>query len=114
MLVSFSAALILASISRAQNPTLLLQHVNVIDVTTSAPRKAVDVLIRGGRIDTIASHVSRPHGSIVVPANGKFLIPGLWDMHVHVWDAGLAFPLITDQHRIRKHVPLWCAVDDSL
>ena len=29
----------------------------------------------------------------VIPARGKFLIPGLWDMHVHVWNADFAFPL---------------------
>ena len=29
----------------------------------------------------------------IVQARGQFLIPGLWDMHVHIWDADLAFPL---------------------
>jgi cytosine/adenosine deaminase-related metal-dependent hydrolase len=82
----------LASISQVRNPALLLQHVTVIDAT-GAELQAVDVLIRGNRIEKIASYVSPPRGSRVVPADGKFLIPGLWDMHVRVWEADLAFPL---------------------
>ena len=95
LVVNLVSALILglASFSQAQNPTLLLQHVTVIDATGAEPRKAVDVLIRGNRIEKIAAHVSPPRGARVLPADGKFLIPGLWDMHVHVWDADLAFPL---------------------
>jgi len=94
-MVSLASALILslASISQAQNPALLLRHVTVVDATGAPSRKAVDVLISGNRIQKIASHISPPRGSRVVPADGKFLIPGLWDMHVHVWDADLAFPL---------------------
>jgi imidazolonepropionase-like amidohydrolase len=95
LLASLASALILglASISQAQNPDLLLQRVTVIDSTGAEPHKAVDVLIRGNRIKKIASHVVPPRGARVVPADGKFLIPGLWDMHVHIWDADLAFPL---------------------
>jgi hypothetical protein len=97
-LVSVASALIfgLASISQAQNPALLLQQVTVIDASGAPSRKGVDVLdvlIRGSRIEKIASHISAPRGARVVPGEGKFLIPGLWDMHVHVWDADLAFPL---------------------
>jgi hypothetical protein len=29
----------------------------------------------------------------LIDGHGKFLIPGLWDMHVHIWDPDLAFPL---------------------
>ena len=83
----------LTSISQAQNSALLVQHVTVIDATGAPPHKGVDVLIRGNRIEKIASHVSPPRGARVIRADGKFLIPGLWDMHVHVWDADLAFPL---------------------
>ena len=83
----------LSSFVQAQNPALLLQHVNIIDTTGAASHGAVDVLIRNHRIEKIASHVSPPHRARVVSAAGEFLIPGLWDMHVHVWDADLAFPL---------------------
>jgi len=94
MLARLAPALILGltSISQAQNAALLLQSVTVIDSTGAEPHK-VDVLIRGNRIENIASRVAPPRGARVVPADGEFLIPGLWDMHVHIWDADLAFPL---------------------
>lgn len=93
-MVSLASALIigLASISQAQNSALLLQHVIVIDTTGAEPSRAADVLIHGNRIESVASHIS-PRGARVIPADGKFLIPGLWDMHVHIWNADLAFPL---------------------
>lgn len=95
-LLSLSSTLVLgpAAISQAQSPTLVLQHVTVIDVAGAPPRKGVDVLIRGHRIERIASRISLPHGARLLPADGKFLVPGLWDMHVHVWNADLAFPLL--------------------
>lgn len=96
LLVKLAAALLLGftSISQAQNRALLVQHVTVIDATGAPPRTGVDVLIYGNRIEKIASHISPPRGARVVHADGKFLIPGLWDMHVHVWNADLAFPLL--------------------
>ena len=93
--VSLASALVLGlvSSSQAQNQGLLLRHVTVIDATGASTRKGVDVLIRGDRIEKIAAKVPLPRGARVVRGDGKFLIPGLWDMHVHVWDADLAFPL---------------------
>lgn len=77
----------------AQSPDLLLQHVTVIGVTGAPPRTNVDVLIHAGHIQKITNHIAAPAGARVIPARGKFLIPGLWDMHVHVWNADRAFPL---------------------
>ena len=67
--------------------SLLLEHVTVIDSTGSAPRPDTCVLIEGGKIKSIASSgQSNPaDGSLIVDARGKFLIAGLWDMHVHAF-----------------------------
>lgn len=77
----------------AQSPTLLLRDVTVIDATGAPARKDVDVLIRGSRIEKVAQHIAAPPGATLLQGSGKFLVPGLWDMHVHIWDADLAFPL---------------------
>ena len=69
----------------AGSPPLVLQGVTVIDMTGAAPRPGMTVVIRDGRIETVSSEASVPRGSRVVDARGKFLIPGLWDMHVHLW-----------------------------
>ncbi len=49
----------------------------------------MSVTISGGRIASIApsSGAVVPHGMKVVNAAGKYLIPGLWDMHVHLTEA---------------------------
>jgi imidazolonepropionase-like amidohydrolase len=41
------------------------------------------IVITGDRISAIGDNISVPAGAQVVDATGKFMIPGLWDMHVH-------------------------------
>jgi imidazolonepropionase-like amidohydrolase len=64
---------------------LLLAHVTVIDVAGGVPKPDMTVVITGDHISEIgeAGKVVAPPGATVVDAAGKFLIPGLWDMHVH-------------------------------
>jgi hypothetical protein len=63
--------------------------VNVIDVIHGTAKPDLTVVIRGNRIIEIgaASAVTPPATAQVVDARGKFLIPGLWDMHVHLGNA---------------------------
>ncbi len=49
------------------------------------------MVLRGGLIDAIGSGIKPPEGSTVIDATGRFMIPGLWDMHVHVTDLGPDF-----------------------
>ena len=59
------------------------------------------MVIRNGRITGIApiGLIEESRNTIVVNATGKYLIPGLWDMHVHTafsdpaWDEKLLYPL---------------------
>jgi imidazolonepropionase-like amidohydrolase len=60
-----------------------LTGVTVIDVETGARRTGVTVLTQGDRIVAIGSKVAIPQGTSRVSGKGKFLIPGLWDMHSH-------------------------------
>ncbi len=81
----------------AQPKTLALTHVTVIDMTGAPPKRNVTVIINGSRIvDVGPSRRTRvPRGAqvMVVNATGKFLIPGLWDMHVHFTRVDTTFPL---------------------
>jgi imidazolonepropionase-like amidohydrolase len=65
---------------------LVLKGVNVVDVETATVRVEQDVLIRHGRIQVILD--SRDDRSLqsaqTVDARGQYLIPGLWDLHVHL------------------------------
>ena len=64
---------------------LAITHVNVIDATGTSIKADSTVLIEGDRITAISSSATfhLPTNTTVVNATGKFLIPGLWDMHVH-------------------------------
>jgi len=72
----------------AQQP-LLLTHITVVDVTGGPSKPDMTVAITGGRIASIlpSAGASVPPGAKVVNAAGKYLIPGLWDMHVHLTEA---------------------------
>jgi imidazolonepropionase-like amidohydrolase len=65
---------------------LALTHVNVIDATGAPLRPDMTVVIRQGQIVLVgrSKQVAVPKNAEVVDAKGKFLIPGLWDMHAHL------------------------------
>ena len=69
------------------NP-LVLTHVTLIDMTGAPPKPDMTVIISGNRIARVGktSQVPLPKFADVVDANGRFLIPGLWDMHIHWYD----------------------------
>ena len=83
-LVIFSIATIVVP-SSAADPVLAFRHVNVIDATGSPVRPDMTVVVEGQRIVDLgkSGHVQIPKSAKIVDASGKFLIPGLWDMHVH-------------------------------
>jgi imidazolonepropionase-like amidohydrolase len=74
----------------AQGGTIAITSVTVIDGTGSAARSDMTVIVRGGRIIAVdpAATAQAPADAVVIDGRGKFLIPGLWDMHVHLAKAG--------------------------
>lgn len=62
---------------------LLITGVTVVDVRTGNRLPDRNVLIAGGRISKITTRASAPRGAAVLDGRGRFLIPGLWDMHSH-------------------------------
>jgi len=66
---------------------LVFTHVTVIDATGAPAKPDMTVVVRGDRIAALdkTGKLTVPRNAQVVDATGKFLIPGLWDMHVHPW-----------------------------
>jgi len=67
--------------------TLIIDGVAVVDVVRGGVRSPMRVVVRNGRIVAVerAPRTSLPtEGDSVIDGRGKFLIPGLWDMHVHI------------------------------
>jgi imidazolonepropionase-like amidohydrolase len=65
------------------SPALLLRDVTLIDGTGASPREHVSVLVRSGVIEEIGESLEE-QGARIVEGRGRFLIPGLWDTHVHL------------------------------
>jgi len=70
----------------AKSSDLVVQNVTIIDVTGGALLSHRTVLLRDGKIADITEAGAERGGKRAVHVNGtgKFLIPGLWDMHVHM------------------------------
>jgi hypothetical protein len=64
---------------------IAIAHATVIDPGSATVRADQTVIVRDDRIVAVgdAARVATPPDSRVIDATGQFLIPGLWDMHVH-------------------------------
>jgi hypothetical protein len=95
LLILFCSSLVLAQQGTTPGQALVFTHVTLIDATGADARPDMTVVIRDGRIATLGRHAETrlPKNARVVDASGEFLIPGLWDMHVHEWNKEAFFPL---------------------
>ncbi len=85
------APLLLAASLSGQSPqpsvseTLAITHVTVVDTTGGPLQSDMTVEIRDGRITGLEKTSSTKRtGRQELDGHGKYLIPGLWDMHVHL------------------------------
>lgn len=103
--------LFLFACERAQPPTLAIRGVTVVDVMDGSLRLEQTVLVAGNRITAVgaADQIRTPDDADLVDGAGGFLIPGLWDMHVHsvanvTWDMG-----VRSISNAEWHLPLFLA-----
>ena len=98
ILVAFTL-LVLAThvVSSAQQPAaaLLISGATVIDVQTGASVKDRSILIEGSQIVRVGASgdVQAPPGAQAIDARGKWIIPGLMDLHAHVDSSTALLPL---------------------
>ena len=79
----------IGAVGRAQStPSVLIIHdVTVIDVTGAPAQPHRVVIVRDGKIEEVGNSREGMGGKLSgvhIDGSGKFLIPGLWDMHVHM------------------------------
>ena len=85
----FALSLLLATISciaQAQSGETVFRNVNVIPMTEETVIKNQDVLVKNGEIVAIGNTgtVKYKKDARLIEADGKYLIPGLAEMHAHV------------------------------
>lgn len=70
----------------AQNPPpdLLIRNGHVIDAKNGI-NAVMDVLVAGGKIAAVAAKIDPPAGARMVDATGLYVVPGLIDIHSHVF-----------------------------
>ncbi|HET6931659.1 MAG TPA: amidohydrolase family protein [Candidatus Acidoferrum sp.] len=86
---------------------LAITHAAIIDPATGSLRTDQTVVIAAGRIQRIvpSANYQPEKGARIIEARGKYLIPGLWDMHVHIagisadpkWSKNVILPLLIAQ-----------------
>jgi len=77
-------------------PSVVITHVTVIDTHGGPTQTDMTVLVHGRRIERVEkSKKENWPGATVLNGRGEFLIPGLWDMEVHLsWTTPSALPLL--------------------
>ena len=85
LLTAFFPAVIAQN--RSGGEVVVIEGATIIDGTGSGPQKGWIIVLGDGRIQDVgpASQVRRPDGARVIDADGKFIIPGLTDAHVHYY-----------------------------
>lgn len=85
LIVWLPTLLVAQSNKTAQNSSTVFNHVTVIDVMGAPSKSEMTVIVTGNQISAIGKtgKVRVPKNSQIIDATGKFMIPGLWDMHVH-------------------------------
>jgi imidazolonepropionase-like amidohydrolase len=80
----------LVSCAPPRKDVLAVTHVTVVDMTGAPPRADQTAIIEKQRIVALgpSDPAAIPRGAQILDAHGKFLIPGLVDMHIHLTAAG--------------------------
>jgi imidazolonepropionase-like amidohydrolase len=80
------ALLAVSLVAQTPQGVLAIRNVTVVPATGGSSMPAMTVLVRGDRIAVVgpANGVAIPAEARVVDGAGKFLLPGLVDMHVHL------------------------------
>ena len=86
-LFAFLSCIILNAQENKSPEFIALKNVNIIDVEGSQVRPGMTVVLSGNRIISLdrSNKIAIPQKALTIDATGKYLIPGLWDMHMHVY-----------------------------
>jgi imidazolonepropionase-like amidohydrolase len=86
-----------------QGGGLAIRHARLFDPETQTVQPDTTVIIAGNRIQAVGrdGEVTVPPGVEEVDARGRMLLPGLWDMHVHLGESDGLFDLASGITTVR-------------
>lgn len=107
-----------ASIEPATRQTLAIEHATIVDTKTGKLTNDQTIIIKDNKISYIGSskQTAIPDYAQVRDATGQYIIPGLWDMHIHLEDNYKdAFPLflangvtgVREMGAALKNIDIW-------
>jgi imidazolonepropionase-like amidohydrolase len=75
-----------AGLAAADDTAVAFRGVTVLSMTGALPLDDGTVVVVGGRIKAVGPRrsLSLPRGARIVEGRGRWLMPGLWDSHVHL------------------------------
>ena len=83
--IVFALALALVPVLAGAAERLIIDHVTVIEGTDRAPQPDMAVIIDGAQIAAVTpSQLAGNESGRRIDARGKYLIPGLFDVHIHL------------------------------
>lgn len=92
ILISIAASTAVIAPRVSAQSVVVVRNATVIDVQTGALHPSQTIVVEGTRIKNVgdAAQVAVPKGAATIDGSGRFVIPGLWDMHVHATGPGIA------------------------
>ena len=122
--MKFRALLLAASLTvfgaaGGKAETYTVEHVTLIDGRAHAPKSDMSVVVENGRFRSILpSRVAGPPRGQIINGRGKYLIPGLMDIHAHVsgWARGTRGEIVVDHKAGEEALAayLYCGVTTIL
>ena len=79
------AAALLGSTARIEAQTITIDNVTIVDVTNGRLQQRKTIVVEGNRVARIENASATTRAAATLDGTGMFVIPGLWDMHIHAY-----------------------------
>lgn len=87
---------------------LVFTNATLIDGTGAAPRPNTTIVVVGDRIAAVGNHeTAPPPGVRVVDLRGRYVLPGLWDMHSHMFALEKILPPLFIANGVTRVREMW-------
>ncbi|WP_416831493.1 MAG: amidohydrolase family protein [Erythrobacter sp.] len=83
-LVVSALVLVCSSPAHAQENTVVIVNARIIDGNGGQPLERGSISFQGGEVTAVGTDVAVPEGAQIIDANGRTVMPGLADMHLHL------------------------------